>query len=134
MNRIKFSNIEIIPFDVWFLECTKDFDNRKLLLGKTKKGKIVVSLVETRKIDLKVYVDTQSGLKAEKIIQNENKRVLYTRQELIYSRKGKPFGWTYGDNREVRNKKGEVVAIKQYRSDNFGNSELVKEIQNSTLN
>lgn len=132
MNRIKFSNIEIRPFDIWFLEDTKDFNERKLLLGRTSKGKTVVSLIEKRKVDFKVYVDTHSGLRAEKIIQNERKRVLYTRQELIYSKKGKPFGWTYGDNREVRNKKGEIVAIRQYRSDNFGNSELVKEIK--TLN
>lgn len=132
MNRIKFSNIEIRPFDIWFLEDTKDFNERKLLLGRTPKGKTVVSLIEKRKVDFKVYVDTHSGLRAEKIIQNEKKRVLYTRQELIYSKKGKPFGWTYGDNREVRNKKGEIVAIRQYRSDNFGNSELVKEIK--TLN
>lgn len=129
MNKIKFSNFEITPYDIWFLDGTKDFNDRKLLLGKTPKGKTVVSLVETRIVDLKVYVDTQSGLKAEKIIQNEKNRVLYTRQEVLLSRKGKPYGWTYGDNREIHNRKGEVVAIRQYRSDSYGNSELVKEIK-----
>ena len=116
-------------YDIWFLEDTRDFNERKLLLGRTSKGKTVVSLVEKRKTDLKVYIDTQAGLKAEKIIQNEKNRVIYTRQELIFSKKGKPYGWTYGDNREVRNKNGTIVEIRQYRSDNFGNSELVKRIK-----
>ena len=129
MNKIIFSNVEIHPFDTWFLEDTRDFNERKLLLGRTSKGKTVVSLVEKRKTDLKVYIDTQAGLKAEKIIQNEKNRVIYTRQELIFSKKGKPYGWTYGDNREVRNKNGTIVEIRQYRSDNFGNSELVKRIK-----
>ena len=119
MNKIIFSNVEIHPFDIWFLEDTRDFNERKLLLGRTSK----------RKTDLKVYIDTQAGLKAEKIIQNEKNRVIYTRQELIFSKKGKPYGWTYGDNREVRNKNGTIVEIRQYRSDNFGNSELVKRIK-----
>lgn len=130
MNKIKFSNIEIRPFDIWFLEDTKDFNERKLLLGSTSKGKTVVTLIENRKIDFKVYVDTQFGLKAQKIIQNERKRVLYTRQELICSKRGKPFGWTYGDNREIRNKKGEVIKIRQYASDFNGNKMLVKEFLN----
>lgn len=129
MDNIKFSNTSIIPYDVWFLENTKDFCERKLLLGKTKKDKVVVSLIETRINDARVYVDTQTGDKAEKIIHKERSRILYTRLEMIFSRKGKPFGWTYGDNREVRNKKGEVIAIKQFRSDDYGNSELVKEIR-----
>ena len=129
MNKTIFSNVEIHPFDIWFLEDTRDFNERKLLLGRTSKGKTVVSLVEKRKTDLKVYIDTQAGLKAEKIIQNEKNRVIYTRQELIFSKKGKPYGWTYGDNREVRNKNGTIVEIRQYRSDNFGNSELVKRIK-----
>lgn len=129
MNKIIFSNIEIHPFDIWFLEDTRDFNERKLLLGRTSKGKTVVSLIEKRKTDLKVYIDTQAGLKAEKIIQNEKNRVIYTRQELIFSKKGKPYGWTYGDNREIRNKNGTIVEIRQYRSDHFGNSELVKRIK-----
>lgn len=129
MNKIKFSNTEIIPFDIWFLDCTKDFEDRKLLLGKTSKGKTVVSLVETRITDLKIFIDTQSGLKAERIIQNEKNRVKYTRQEVLFAKKGKPYGWTYGDNREIHNRKGEVVAIRQYRTDNSGNSELLKEIR-----
>lgn len=129
MNKIKFSNTEIIPFDIWFLDGTKDFEDRKLLLGKTSKGKTVVSLVETRITDLKIFIDTQSGFKAERIIQNEKNRVKYTRQEVLFAKKGKPYGWTYGDNREIHNRKGEIVAIRQYRTDNSGNSELLKEIR-----
>lgn len=134
MNKIKFSNFTINPYDIWFLEGTKDFCNRKLLLGRTpQKHKTVVSLIETRIADAKVFVDTQAGLKAEKIIHNERSRILYTRQDVILSKKGKPYGWIYGDNREVRNKKGEVISIKQYSCDNFGNSELVKQIKTSYI-
>ena len=57
--------------------------------------------------DLKVFIDTQSGFKAEKIIKNEKNRVLYTRQEVLLSRKGKPLGWIFGSNKEVR-KKGKL--------------------------
>lgn len=131
MQKIKFSNTEILPYDIWFLENTRDFCERKLLLGKTQKNKTVVSLIETRITDSKVFADVQVSLKAEKIIQNERNRVLYTRQELILSRKGLPFGWTYGDNKEVRNRKGEVVKIKQFRCDYYGQKELIhtKEVE-----
>lgn len=127
MEKIKFSNCYIIPLDVWFLESTKDFNERKLLLGKTQNNKTVVSLVEKRIVDGKVFVDVQSGAKAEKIIHNERNRVLYTRQEALLSKKGKPYGWTYGENKEIHNSKGEVIAIRQKRCDYFGNSEIVKE-------
>lgn len=127
MEKIKFSNSYIIPMDVWFLEGTRDFNERKLLIGKTQKGKTVISLVEKRIVDGKVFVDVQSDAKAEKIIHNEKSRVLYTRQEALMSRKGKPCGWTYGENKEIHNNKGEIIAIRQKRCDYFGNSELVKE-------
>ena len=128
MNKIRFSNIEITPYDIWFLEGTKYFNDRKLMLGKTPKGKTVVSLVETRMTDLKVFIDTQSGFKAEKIIKNEKNRVLYTRQEVLLSRKGEPYGWIYGVNVQIRNKKGVVSQLRQYSSDFHGNRTLVKKI------
>ena len=128
MNKIRFSNIEITPYDIWFLDGTRDFNDRKLLLGKTPKGKTVVSLVETRMTDLKVFIDTQSGFKAEKIIKNEKSRVLYTRQEVLLSRKGKPFGWVFGSNKEVR-KKRKATVIRQYACDFYRNSQLIKVIK-----
>lgn len=129
MEKIIFSNTEIVPYDIWFLDNTKDFCERKLLLGKTKKNKTVVSLVETRIADSKVFRDVQISSKAEKIIQNERTRVLYTRQELLFSRKGKPFGWTYGENKEVKNRKGEIVSIKQLRCDYYGQKELISTVK-----
>ncbi len=123
--KIKFSNEYLIPYDVWFLDSTNEFDERKLLLAKTKKNKTVVSLIETRTLDKKVFIDTQCGIKAEKIIQNEKSRIQYTRQDVIMSRKGKPYGWTYGDNKEIHNNKGEVIAIRRRRCDYYGNSEIV---------
>ncbi len=127
MQKIKFSNQSIIPYDIWFLEGTNDFCERKLLLGKTSKYKDVVSLVEKRILDGRVFIDTQCGAKAEKIIYNERNRIMYTRQDVICSKKGKPFGWTYGENKEIHNNKGKVVAVRQRRCDYFGQSEVVKE-------
>lgn len=127
MQRIRFSNISIIPYDVWFLEGTKHFCERKLLLGRTPKHKTVVSLIEKRIIDGRIFVDTQCGAKAEKIISNEKNRIMYTRQDVICSKRGKPFGWTYGENKEIHNNKGEVVAIRQRRCDYYGQSEIVNE-------
>ena len=132
MEKIKFSNEFIVPLDIWFLESTKDFNERKLLLGKTKKNKTVISLIEKRIADAKIFVDTQSGSKAERIIRIEKSRILYTRQEAIMSRKGKPYGWTYGENKEIHNNKGEIIAIKQKRCDYYGNSEIVKEFKISS--
>lgn len=132
MEKIKFSNEFIVPFDIWFLESTKDFNERKLLLGKTKKNKTVISLIEKRIIDARIFVDTQSGSRAEKIIRTEKTRILYTRQEAIMSRKGKPYGWTYGENKEIHNNKGEVIAIKQKRCDYYGNSEIIKDVKISS--
>ena len=127
MQRIRFSNISIIPYDVWFLDGTEHFCERKLLLGRTPKLKTVVSLIEKRIIDGRIFVDTQCGIKAEKIIQNERNRIMYTRQDVLCSKRGKPFGWTYGQNKEIHNNKGEIIAIRQRRCDYFGQSEIVNE-------
>ena len=63
------------------------------------------------------------------IIQNEKNRIMYTRQDVVCSKKGKPFGWTYGENKEIHNNKGEIIAIRQRRCDYFGQSEIVNEIR-----
>lgn len=123
--KIKLFNKVIIPYDVWFLEGIKDFCERKLFLGKTKKNTIVTCLVEKRMYDGKIFEDVQIGENAKQVIEKEKKRVLYTRQEAIMSRKGKPYSWTYGDNKEIHNSKGKIIAIKQKRCDYFGNSEIV---------
>ena len=132
MEKIKFSNEFIAPLDIWFLESTKDFNERKLLLGKTKKNKTVISLIEKRIADARIFIDTQSGNKAERIIHIEKNRILYTRQDVIMSRKGKPYGWTYGENKEIHNSKGEIITIRQKRCDYYGNSEIVNEIKVSS--
>lgn len=129
MEKIKFKNGFITPYDIWFLERTTDFHERKLLLGKTKKNKTVVSLIEKRIIDSKVFIDTQCGSKAERIIHIERNRILYTRQEVLLSKKGKPYGWVYGENLEIRDKKGKVTAIKQQACDYFGQKEVIKIIK-----
>lgn len=42
-----------------------------------------------------------------------------------------PYGWTYGINKELH-KNGEVVGIRQYRSDFQGQKEIIKELDLTT--
>lgn len=130
--QIIYKNQKFVCLDVWFLENIKDFEDRKLFLGKTKSGATIISLIETRTIDGKKFIDTQFGKKALKIIENEKPRVQYTRLEVLSSKRGKPYGWTYGENIEVKNNKGEIISIRQKRCDYFGQKEIINEIRYSS--
>ena len=113
--------------DVWYLENIKDFEKRKIIVGEYR-GNLTACLIETRKTDGSVFSQTEFGKKAYKILENEQNRLLYKRSEYIKSRKGKPYGWTYGENVEVKNSKGEIIAIRQKRCDYYGQKEIIKEI------
>ena len=112
--------------DIWYLENIKDFEKRKIIIGEYR-GNFTACLIETRKTDGKVFSQTEFQAKARKILENEKNRLLYKRSEFIKSRKGKPYGWTYGENKEIKNNKGQIVSIRQKRVDWFGNKELVEE-------
>ena len=54
--------------------------------------------------------------------------VVYSESELkIKQGKGAPFGLCYGDNKEIKNNKGEVVKIRVKRCDWYGQDEILKE-------
>lgn len=127
MMGVSVSDKQIISTDVWYLENTKEFERRKLIIGRYR-GNIAACLVETRKTDVKVFQDKPVyGKEAKKLIDREKTRILYKRSEILKS-KGKPFGWTYGENKEIHNNKGEIIAIRQKRCDYFGQKEIIKEI------
>ena len=119
--------IDITLSDEWYLDNLKDFCGRKLFLGRTAEGIKAVYLVEKRIFDDKYFFHFETGDSAEKIIENEKSRILYKKSDLAQGKK-KPYGWTYGDNREIKNNKGNVFEIRQYRCDFYGQKEIVKRI------
>jgi len=81
-------NTKFKTTDVWFLEdlksddSNKNFKERRLLIGTCPHcEKALVSLVETRVADEKLFVTTVHGKKAEKIAMQEKPRIVYTETE-----------------------------------------------------
>lgn len=114
---------------IWFLADIKEFTERQLYIfehfvkinGKYT-TKIITILVEKNMLSGEVYSQKSKGQEALKILEREKIRLLYTSDD-IKIKKGKPYGWVYGDNREIHNKKGEVVEIRRYRCDYYGQKE-----------
>jgi len=115
--------------DVWFLADTKDCSNRTLYIGYCPRcNKTVTRLFETNKTQNKTFNKPKSGLKAEKEIELCKSDKLYTYFDLVIE-KGKPCGWIYGENKEIRNSKGEVIKIVQKACDYYGQKETIKTIR-----
>lgn len=118
-------NVNQEPLEVWFLKDIDLFSDRMLLIGNCSEcGKKIATLVEIRISDDVPFVDNLSGISAERVIENERKRIDYTLNSLNkhYS------GWTYGINKEIKNKSGSVTQIRQYASNFDGKKKLVKRI------
>lgn len=115
---------------IWFLADIKDFTERKLYIfdffvyqNRQFITKTVTVLSEKHILSGNIFTQRNKGEKALKIIEKEKARLLYTSDDIKIT-KGKPHGWTYGDNREIHNNKGEIVEIRQYRCDFYGQKEL----------
>ncbi len=122
---------------VWFLADLNDFSERKLYIFeffvfdsnlKQYKMKNVAILFEKNKFTNQVFQQRFKGANAVNVIEREKIRLLYTSDDIKISKKGKPCGWTYGDNVEIHNKKGQVIKIKQKRCDYFGQKETINVI------
>ena len=110
---------------VWFLADIKGFTERKLFIFEDVDCSKTITVLEEKSIESgRVFSQKDSGKKADKIIERERIRLLYTSDD-IRIKKGKPYGWTYGDNREIHNRKGEVIAIRRYRRDYYGQKEII---------
>lgn len=97
------------------LKDVDSFCERSLLVSKCKNcGVTTVQLIEVRKVDGRVFVDTYSGEKAEDIIKRESKRYKFKQ---VQSEENRLNGWVYGLNRERRNKYGKVTSVRQYACD-----------------
>ena len=115
---------------IWFLADISGFVERKLYIFEIfdKKTKFITVLIEKDKLTNKIFTQKNSGKNATDIIEREKFRKLFTSDE-IKIRKGKPCGWTYGENVEIHNCKGEIISIKQKRCDYFGQKETIKTIE-----
>lgn len=115
---------------IWFLADIGSFTERKLYIFEffDKKTKFITVLIEKDKLTNEVFTQKDSGKKATDIIEREKLRKLFTSDD-IKIQKGKPCGWTYGENVEIHNRKGEIISIKQKRCDYFGQRETIKTIK-----
>lgn len=128
--KITHCNLTFNPYDIWFLYDNATDKNRRLLLGKCPIcKKDVVTLLEERKKDSKIFCQIESGKKAIKLIDIAilKKDIIYTANE-IKNKKGNLFGLCYGDNKEIHNNKGEVIKIRQSRCDWYGQKEVINEV------
>lgn len=134
------------PYDVWYLfdirEITKyndktgeneivrdGFYNRRLFLGKCPIcKKDIVILSETRKKDGQIFTDKKVGQQSQSLVDKVINQVNYTRQE-VKIKKGKPYKWTYAENKEIHNNQGKVISIKRRACDWYGQSEVREEIR-----
>lgn len=112
---------------IWFLAELNNFTERKLYIFEyiDKKVKTITVLIEKDKLTGEVFTQRNKGQKAYNIIEQEKIRILFTSDD-IKVQKGKPYGWTYGENKEIHNRKGQVIAIKQKACDYYGQKETIK--------
>lgn len=114
---------------IWFLADLNNFTERKLYIFEyiDKKIKTITVLFEKDKLTGEVFSQRNKGQKSKDIMEQERIRILFTSDD-IKVEKGKPFGWVYGENKEIHDRKGKVVAIKQKACDYYGQKETIKRV------
>lgn len=120
-------NTEIDRIEAWFLKDIENFTARRLFFANCPIcGQPVITLYEKRIADNKVFIDANiRGLNAVKTLYREKSRIV---TKICNLDKNNLYGWIYGKNVEIRNKKKEVTQIRQYSSDFHGNKTLSKKI------
>ena len=100
-------------FEILDLKEIEYFSERFLLIGKCRScGVDIAQLIEIRNSDKKVFVNNFYGESAKRIIKIEKKRT-----KIKSNIENKFYGFVYGVNKEIKNRKGEVTQIRQYASD-----------------
>lgn len=115
-------NVKNEVIEIQELEDIANFSERLLIIGVCRAcNSKLVSLVEIRNSDKKVFIDSFAGIEATNVIKRERKRLKNKNLNHKYN------GFVYGKNKEIRNKKGEVTQIRQYASDyKTGKKTLIK--------
>lgn len=120
-------NKQISFGEVWFLQDIKGFTARKLYISKCEYcDEEYALLVEKRIEDNKVFSNKLKGIEAVKTIYREKKRKVAVFPNI---KSDSLFGWIYGVNVEIKNKKGKTTQIRQYSADFNGNKKLVKKMK-----
>ena len=110
--NMKCCNKPLIVGEVWFLNDIKNFTARKLFKMKCSVcSEYSVVLIEKRISDNKVFVNEIQGIEAVKTLYREKKRLVFVNNQIKVS---DLFGWIYGVNKEIVNKKGDITQIRQY--------------------
>jgi len=125
-------NKKITDGDLWILADFKGYSKRKLLVGKCKVCGDDVALQIMTKLDTnKTYYNLYTGIEAVKTIYREKKRKVTVIPNI---KANCLYGWVYGVNTQIKNKKGVITQVRQYASDFKGNKKLVKKIINENNN
>lgn len=117
---------------MWLLEDYNGFTSRKLLYGICPVcRRSVVTLIQKRISDGKLFkTENITGLAAIKTIYREKKRL---RIKLTKVKSSDLFGFVYGVNKEIKNKKNEVTQVRQYRCDIKSNTKELSKVINLKL-
>ena len=112
--------------DVWLLQDFKGYTARKLYIGTCDIcGDEACLQVMTSVNDGKVYYNLYNGIEAVKTIYREKKRKVAVFPDVKSS---ELYGWIYGKNIEIKNKKGQITQIRQYSADFYGKKKLLKQL------
>lgn len=117
-GRCEVSNKVIEAFE---LDEIEHFYERFLITSKCRVcNNEIAQLIEVRKGDDRVFLNSFYGDEAKKVVSREKKRA---KTKEITSNKF--FGFVYGINKEIKNKKGEIIKIRQYASDYNTNDRIL---------
>lgn len=119
--------IKVEVHQIWELQNYNGFIERKLFLGicpKCTDG--VAFLYQKREFDGAEFGNILNGIEVVKTTYREKRRVIAKRLNVSTKEAQE---WIYGTNVQIKNKKGEVIKIRQYSTDfKTGAKKLEKEI------
>ena len=123
-------NQKISSGELWILKDIKNFTARKLYKAICPIcGEDVVQLIKKRIQDNKIFCNNLNNIEAVKTIYREKKRRITVIPSIEHDNL---YGWIYGVNKEIRNKRNDVTQVRQYSSDFQGNKVLTKRIFSKT--
>ena len=119
-------NSKFRPYVIWFLFPNASFYNRRVEFGICPHcDKDIACLVEYRKSDDVKFVKYCKKRQADKFRELYKSEVEYRSTDLIIN-KGAPYGWVYGENKQIIDRKTGEVSYKQIACDFYGNREEIK--------
>ena len=118
--------------DIWFLVDDGDFIKRKMYIKTCpicNKEMVLYSHYDSKTNE---YYEKYYYSGGAKKIKERNKKYVSSTMLGFATKYKMPFGFKYGINKEIK-KNGEIVGIKQFASDFYGNKSLVKVIEKDEL-